>query len=171
MNLGAMENRRVLGVDVTNSSVKMLSASGLVGARGDVCLLNRADNLSLARLSFGLNRFERKGFLVCLSGLSVVEGRKEFLMIENLLVLVFSAVVEVTVVEVVVVVVDVVEVEVVDVEVVAEKTPKVVSSDRDDVVISTELCVGLKFIVPSELTPSIFDKVTSINLSTAKPSI
>ena len=169
MNLGAMENRRVLGVDVTNSSVKMLSASGLVGARGDVCLLNRADNLSLARLSFGLNRFERKGFLVCLSGLSVVEGRKEFLMIENLLVLVFSAVVEVTVVEVVVVVVDVVEVEVVDED--AEKTPKVVSSDRDDVVISTELCVGLKFIVPSELTPSIFDKVTSINLSTAKPSI
>ena len=169
MNLGAMENRRVLGVDVTNSSVKMLSASGLVRARGDVCLLNRADNLSLARLSFGLNRFERKGFLVCLSGLSVVEGRKEFLMIENLLVLVFSAVVEVTVVEVVVVVVDVVEVEVVDED--AEKTPKVVSSDRDDVVISTELCVGLKFIVPSELTPSIFDKVTSINLSTAKPSI
>jgi len=169
VNLGAMENRRVLGVDVTNSSVKMLSASGLVGARGDVCLLNRADNLSLARLSFGLNRFERKGFLVCLSGLSVVEGRKEFLMIENLLVLVFSAVVEVTVVEVVVVVVDVVEVEVVDED--AEKTPKVVSSDRDDVVISTELCVGLKFIVPSELTPSIFDKVTSINLSTAKPSI
>ena len=35
--------------------------------------------------------------------------------------------------------------------------------------VSIESWVGLKFIVLNELTPSIFDKVTSINLSTANP--
>ena len=44
VNLGAMENRLVLGVDVTNSSVNSLSSAGVLG---EVTLLKSADILSL----------------------------------------------------------------------------------------------------------------------------
>ena len=44
------------------------------------------------------------------------------------------------------------------------------SSVSDVVLIDVVLRLDLKSIVLSLLTPSIFDKVTSINLSTAKPS-
>ena len=43
-------------------------------------------------------------------------------------------------------------------------------SVSDVVLIDVVLRLDLKSIVLSLLTPSIFDKVTSINLSTAKPS-
>ena len=84
VNLGDMENLLVFGVEVTNSSVNSLCPGSVVdvgvdvrvvGARGEVFLLNRADSLSLALLSFGLNRPGLKDFLVV--DLSVVDGRKE----------------------------------------------------------------------------------------------
>ena len=88
-----MENRLVFGVDVTNPSVKSLSESGL-GARGEVFLLNRADSRSRAlwSLSFGLNRFVRKGFLV-VAELSSVDGRKGLFLMRDIL-LVVAVVVE-----------------------------------------------------------------------------
>ena len=48
--------------------------------------------------------------------------------------------------------------------------PVTASSVSDVVLIDVVLRLDLKSIVLSLLTPSIFDKVTSINLSTAKPS-
>ena len=89
VNLGEMENLRVFGVDVTNSSVNRFSPGSVVdvdvrvvGARGEVFLLNSADSLSLALLSFGLNRPGLKDFFV--DELSVVDGRKEwFLMMDS----------------------------------------------------------------------------------------
>ena len=87
VNLGDMENLLVFGVDVTNSSVNRFCSVVLVvvvGALGDVFLLNRADSLSLALLSFGLNRPGLKDFFV--DELSVVDGRKEwFLRMDSLL--------------------------------------------------------------------------------------
>ena len=84
VNLGEMENLLVFGVDVTNSSVNRFCSVVLVGALGDVFLLNRADSLSLALLSFGLNRPGLKDFFV--DELSVVDGRKEwFLRMDSLL--------------------------------------------------------------------------------------
>ena len=89
VNLGEIENLLVFGVDVTNSSVNrfcsvVLVVVLLVGALGDVFLLNRADSLSLALLSFGLNRPGLKDFFV--DELSVVDGRKEwFLRMDSLL--------------------------------------------------------------------------------------
>ena len=88
-----MENRLVFGVDVTNPSVKSLSESGL-GARGEVFLLNRADSRSRAlwSLSFGLNRFVRKGFLV-VAELSSVDGRKGLFLMRDILLVVAVVVV------------------------------------------------------------------------------
>ena len=89
VNLGEIENLLVFGVDVTNSSVNRFCLVVLVvvldvGALGDVFLLNRADSLSLALLSFGLNRPGLKDFFV--DELSVVDGRKEwFLRMDSLL--------------------------------------------------------------------------------------
>ena len=87
VNLGEIENLLVFGVDVTNSSVNRFCSVVLVvvvGALGDVFLLNRADSLSLALLSFGLNRPGLKDFFV--DELSVVDGRKEwFLRMDSLL--------------------------------------------------------------------------------------
>ena len=91
-----MENRLVFGVDVTNPSVKSLSESGLeTGARGEVFLLNRADSRSRAlwSLSFGLNRFVRKGFLV-VAELSSVDGRKGLFLMSDILLVVVAVVVE-----------------------------------------------------------------------------
>ena len=87
VNLREIENLLVFGVDVTNSSVNRFCSVVLVvvvGALGDVFLLNRADSLSLALLSFGLNRPGLKDFFV--DELSVVDGRKEwFLRMDSLL--------------------------------------------------------------------------------------
>ena len=154
-----MENRLVLGVDVTNSSVNRRSecVAGLVGragARGEVFLfLNSADNLSrMADLSFGLNRLERSGFLV--DELSVVEGRKEwFLMMDSLRVVAGDGVVAVVVV--------------------------VLLAPRDRsklsgavVVVSCTVVVVVAATVTrlprSRPTPAMLDKVTSINLSPGK---
>ena len=161
-----MENRLVFGVDVTNPSVKSLSESGLeTGARGEVFLLNRADRRSRAdwSLSFGLNRFVLNGFLVVAAELSSVDGRKGFFLMSDILLAVVAVVVLLLLL-------------------LAPRERFLSSSSRllvdsvtvsvSDVVLIDEvlrLC-DLKSIVLSLLTPSIFDKVTSINLSTAKPS-
>ena len=154
-----MENRLVLGVDVTNSSVNRRSDSGAglavgrAGARGEVFLfLNSADNLSrMADLSFGLNRLERSGFLV--DELSVVEGRKEwFLMMDSLRVV--AGVAGVVVVAVVVVLL----------------APR----DRSKLSGAVLVVVGVRVVATvtrlprSRPTPAMLDKVTSINLSPGK---
>ena len=158
-----MENRLVLGVDVTNSSVNRRSDSvaglavGRAGARGEVFLfLNSADNLSrMADLSFGLNRLERSGFLV--DELSVVEGRKEwFLMMDSLRVV--AGVAGVVVVAVVVVLL----------------APRDRSKLSEAVVVVLLLVVGVRVVATvtrlprSRPTPAMLDKVTSINLSPGK---
>lgn len=56
VNLGAMENRLVLGVDVTNSSVNSLSTDVVLG---EVTRLKSADILSLLLCSGVLNRLGR----------------------------------------------------------------------------------------------------------------
>ena len=157
-----MENRLVLGVDVTNSSVNRRSDSGAglavgrAGARGEVFLfLNSADNLSrMADLSFGLNRLERSGFLV--DELSVVEGRKEwFLMMDSLRVV--AGVAGVVVVAVVVVLL----------------APRD-RSKLSGVVVLLVVVVGVRVVATvtrlprSRPTPAMLDKVTSINLSPGK---
>ena len=160
VNRGAMENRLVFGVDVMNPSVKSLSESGLeTGARGEVFLLNRADRRSRAdwSLSFGLNRFVLNGFLVVAGELSSVDGRKGFFLMRDILlavVLLLLAPRERFLSASSRLLVDCVTCSVSDV-VLIDVVPR--------------LC-DLKSIVLSLLTPSIFDKVTSINLSTAKPS-
>ena len=151
-----MENRLVLGVDVTNSSVNRRSDSGAglavgrAGARGEVFLfLNSADNLSrMADLSFGLNRLERSGFLV--DELSVVEGRKEwFLMMDSLRVVAGVGVVVVLL------------------------APRDRSKLSGAVVVLL-LVVGVRVVATvtrlprSRPTPAMLDKVTSINLSPGK---
>ena len=155
-----MENRLVLGVDVTNSSVNRRSDSGAglavgrAGARGEVFLfLNSADNLSrMADLSFGLNRLERSGFLV--DELSVVEGRKEwFLMMDSLRV-----------------VLGVAGVVVVAVVLLAPRD----RSKLSGAVVVVLLVVGVRVVATvtrlprSRPTPAMLDKVTSINLSPGK---
>ena len=154
-----MENRLVFGVDVTNPSVKSLSESGLeTGARGEVFLLNSADRRSRAdlNLSFGLKRFVRNGFLV-VAELSSVDGRNGLFLMRDILS-----------------VVAVVELLLAPLErFLSSSWPlvdSVASSISDVVLIDVVLRLDLKSIVLSLLTPSIFDKVTSINLSTAKPS-
>ena len=152
-----MENRLVLGVDVTNSSVNRRSDSGAglavgrAGARGEVFLfLNSADNLSrMADLSFGLNRLERSGFLV--DELSVVEGRKEwFLMMDSLRVVAGVAGV-----------------------VVVLLAPRD-RSKLSGAVVVVLLVVGVRVVATvtrlprSRPTPAMLDKVTSINLSPGK---
>ena len=154
-----MENRLVLGVDVTNSSVNRRSDSGAglavgrAGARGEVFLfLNSADNLSrMADLSFGLNRLERSGFLV--DELSVVEGRKEwFLMMDSLRVVAGVGVVCV-------------------VEVLLAPRDR---SKLSGAVVVLLLVVGVRVVATvtrlprSRPTPAMLDKVTSINLSPGK---
>ena len=165
VNRGAMENRLVFGVDVMNPSVKSLSESGLeTGARGEVFLLNRADRRSRAdwSLSFGLNRFVLNGFLVVAGELSSVDGRKGFFLMRDILLAVVAVVVVLLLL--------------------APRERFLSSSSRllvdwvtgsvSDVVLIDVVprLWDLKSIVLSLLTPSIFDKVTSINLSTAKPS-
>ena len=155
-----MENRLVLGVDVTNSSVNRRSDSGAglavgrAGARGEVFLfLNSADNLSrMADLSFGLNRLERSGFLV--DELSVVEGRKEwFLMMDSLRVVAGVAGVGVVVVLL---------------------APRDRSKLSGAVVVLLLVVVGVRVVATvtrlprSRPTPAMLDKVTSINLSPGK---
>ena len=155
-----MENRLVLGVDVTNSSVNRRSDSvaglavGRAGARGEVFLfLNSADNLSrMADLSFGLNRLERSGFLV--DELSVVEGRKEwFLMMDSLRVVAGVAGVGVVVVLL---------------------APRDRSKLSGAVVVVVLVVVGVRVVATvtrlprSRPTPAMLDKVTSINLSPGK---
>ena len=155
-----MENRLVLGVDVTNSSVNRRSDSGAglavgrAGARGEVFLfLNSADNLSrMADLSFGLNRLERSGFLV--DELSVVEGRKEwFLMMDSLRVVAGAAGVGVVVVLL---------------------APRDGSKLSGAVVVVLLVVVGVRVVATvtrlprSRPTPAMLDKVTSINLSPGK---
>ena len=155
-----MENRLVLGVDVTNSSVNRRSDSvaglavGRAGARGEVFLfLNSADNLSrMADLSFGLNRLERSGFLV--DELSVVEGRKEwFLMMDSLRVVAGVAGVGVVVVLL---------------------APRDRSKLSGAVVVLLVVVVGVRVVATvtrlprSRPTPAMLDKVTSINLSPGK---
>ena len=155
-----MENRLVLGVDVTNSSVNRRSDSvaglavGRAGARGEVFLfLNSADNLSrMADLSFGLNRLERSGFLV--DELSVVEGRKEwFLMMDSLRVVAGDGVVGVVVVLL---------------------APRDRSKLSGAVVVVLLVVVGVRVVATvtrlprSRPTPAMLDKVTSINLSPGK---
>ena len=154
-----MENRLVLGVDVTNSSVNRRSDSvaglavGRAGARGEVFLfLNSADNLSrMADLSFGLNRLERSGFLV--DELSVVEGRKEwFLMMDSLRVVAGVAGVGVVVV------------------LLAPRD----RSKLSGAVVVVLVVVGVRVVATvtrlprSRPTPAMLDKVTSINLSPGK---
>ena len=154
-----MENRLVLGVDVTNSSVNRRSDSvaglavGRAGARGEVFLfLNSADNLSrMADLSFGLNRLERSGFLV--DELSVVEGRKEwFLMMDSLRVVAGVAGVGVVVV------------------LLAPRD----RSKLSGAVVVVVVVVGVRVVATvtrlprSRPTPAMLDKVTSINLSPGK---
>ena len=154
-----MENRLVLGVDVTNSSVNRRSDSGAglavgrAGARGEVFLfLNSADNLSrMADLSFGLNRLERSGFLV--DELSVVEGRKEwFLMMDSLRVVAGVAGVGVVVV------------------LLAPRD----RSKLSGAVVVLVVVVGVRVVATvtrlprSRPTPAMLDKVTSINLSPGK---
>ena len=154
-----MENRLVLGVDVTNSSVNRRSDSGAglavgrAGARGEVFLfLNSADNLSrMADLSFGLNRLERSGFLV--DELSVVEGRKEwFLMMDSLRVVAGVGVVCVVVV------------------LLAPRD----RSKLSGAVVVLVVVVGVRVVATvtrlprSRPTPAMLDKVTSINLSPGK---
>ena len=156
-----MENRLVLGVDVTNSSVNRRSDSvaglavGRAGARGEVFLfLNSADNLSrMADLSFGLNRLERSGFLV--DELSVVEGRKEwFLMMDSLRVVAGVAGVGVVVV------------------LLAPRDRSKLSGAV--VVVVLLVVVGVRVVATvtrlprSRPTPAMLDKVTSINLSPGK---
>ena len=142
VNLGAMENRLVLGVDVTNSSVNSLSRDVVLG---EVTLLNSADILSLFLWSGVLNKLGR-----LLSELSVVRGRKfDFLKGLNLVwdFLVVSAwTVEGGVVSV-----------------------SSVSSLASVVVWSPFVVAALRLMVLNELTPSMLDKVTSINLSMEDP--
>ena len=157
-----MENRLVLGVDVTNSSVNRWSDSvaglavGRAGARGEVFLfLNSADNLSrMADLSFGLNRLERSGFLV--DELSVVEGRKEwFLMMDSLRVVAGAAGVGVVVV-------------------LLAPRDRSKLSGAVVVVVVLVVVVGVRVVATvtrlprSRPTPAMLDKVTSINLSPGK---
>lgn len=152
-----MENRLVLGVDVTNSSVNRRSDSvaglavGRAGARGEVFLfLNSADNLSrMADLSFGLNRLERSGFLV--DELSVVEGRKEwFLMMDSLRVVAGVAGVGVVVV------------------LLAPRDRSKLSGAVVVLVVGVRVVATVTRLPRSRPTPAMLDKVTSINLSPGK---
>ena len=152
-----MENRLVLGVDVTNSSVNRRSDSvaglavGRAGARGEVFLfLNSADNLSrMADLSFGLNRLERSGFLV--DELSVVEGRKEwFLMMDSLRVVAGVAGVGVVVV------------------LLAPRDRSKLSGAVVVVLVGVRVVATVTRLPRSRPTPAMLDKVTSINLSPGK---
>ena len=151
-----MENRLVLGVDVTNSSVNRRSDSGAglavgrAGARGEVFLfLNSADNLSrMADLSFGLNRLERSGFLV--DELSVVEGRKEwFLMMDSLRVVAGVAGVVVVLLA-------------------PRDRSKLSGAVVVVVVVGVRVVATVTRLPRSRPTPAMLDKVTSINLSPGK---
>ena len=151
---------------MTNPSVKSLSESGLeTGARGEVFLLNRADRRSRAdwSLSFGLNRFVLNGFLVVAAELSSVDGRKGFFLMRDILPAVVVAVVVLLLL-------------LAPRERFLSSSPRLlvdwVTGSVSDVVLMDVVprLWDLKSIVLSLLTPSIFDKVTSINLSTAKPS-